>query len=106
MWRARRRLAAQACSLVEDCHAEVRLKEVRPTQVAASEVRVDQARVPKVWVYPRIFLSPFIPGARPQLENLEVFQVGHGLNLGIGGWKGILAWAERIAKGEWVRSER
>ena len=100
MWRARRRLAAQACSLVEDCHAEVRLKEVRPTQVAAAEVRVDQARVPKVWVYPWTFLSPFIPGARPLFENLEVFQVGHGLNLDNRVLKGIFAWAQRIVKGE------
>jgi len=35
------------------------------------------------------------------LENFEVFWVGHGLNLGNGGWKAILAWAERFGKSEW-----
>ena len=35
------------------------------------------------------------------LENLEMFWVGHGLNLGNGGWTGIFAWAERIVKREW-----
>jgi len=30
-----------------------------------------------------------------------LFRVGHGLNLGNGGWKGILARTERIVKSEW-----
>jgi hypothetical protein len=34
------------------------------------------------------------------LENFEVFWVGHGLNLGVGGWKGIFAWAKGIVKSE------
>jgi hypothetical protein len=40
-----------------------------------------------VWVVP----PPFVPVGDPLLENLEVFWVGHGLNLGNGGWKAILA---------------
>jgi hypothetical protein len=34
------------------------------------------------------------------LEDLEVFWVGDGLNLGNGSWREILAWAERIVKRE------
>jgi hypothetical protein len=34
----------------------------------------------------------------PLLENLEVFWVGHGLNLGNGSWRAILAWEEGIVK--------
>jgi hypothetical protein len=33
-------------------------------------------------------------------ENPEVFSFGHGLNLGNGGWKAILAWTEIIVKSE------
>jgi len=42
-----------------------------------------------------------VPNGDPLLENLDVFWVGYGLNLDNGGSRGMLAWAERIAKGKW-----
>jgi hypothetical protein len=43
---------------------------------------------------------PFVPSDDPLLENVEMFWVGHGLNLTNGGWREIFAWAERIVKSE------
>ena len=41
------------------------------------------------------------PQGRRAALRYKVFRVGHGLNLANGGWKGILAWTERIVKSEW-----
>jgi hypothetical protein len=47
-----------------------------------------------------MLFPPTVPGVDAFLKYLEVFWVGHGLNLGNGSWKGILAWTEGIAKGK------
>jgi hypothetical protein len=80
---------------------EARPDKGRPTEVRPDEFRPVEVRSVKVGDYPRIAPSPFVPSVDPLIENLEVFRVGHGLNLGNGGWKAILAWTEGIVKSKW-----
>jgi len=61
---------------------EVRPGEFRPGEVRFPEIRLDEGRPPKVWSYPPILDPLFVPSDDSLHENLEVFGVGHGLNLG------------------------
>src|SRR5208283_4482939 len=88
----------------EVCVAEVRPGKVRSAKIRIlehclvkvhpREVQLAEVRPLKNWDDLRIVPSPPVPSADPLLENLEVFSLGHGLNLGNGGRRGIFAWAE------------
>jgi hypothetical protein len=86
--------------------------EVYPPEIDSLKIPLLEFREAKVWPFPysesrvhsttktKMLFPPTVPGVDTLLKYLEVFWVGHGLNLGSGGWKAILAWTERIVKSE------
>jgi hypothetical protein len=73
----------------------LRPPEVQSRELYTCYIRIEEVRF-RIWV----LLPPSVPSYDPLLENLDVFWVGHGLNLGNDSWRGIFAWAERIVKSE------